>query len=80
MKGKVTKIEVSRASLHTSTFHMGNEDAIHPYLLHFSYSVDGVSYTGKSNWHWYCLPQKKNESLTVFYDSAHPARHALQGL
>lgn len=51
------------------------------YMRHFSvrfhYTVDGITYTGRSRFYWVAPPLPSDGSLTVFIDPADPRRYAV---
>jgi hypothetical protein len=50
----------------------------HPYVIYFTYEVDGVPYKGKSGLFWALPPTLEHEKKTVFIDADHPKRCALK--
>lgn len=47
------------------------------WILHYRYTVGGVTYTGRSRYLWKEAPALQQDFLTVYYDSSHPQRSAL---
>lgn len=48
----------------------------HPYVVYFSYELDGVQYKGKSGLFWAPPSVREGESETIFIDADHP-RHCM---
>ena len=78
-KGIVT--EVKRCwwlKVNTKAFRRNMFDgALFPHIIHFTYCVNGQSYTGKRyvNWNLRCPVQ--GEKLTVHYEAAAPEKYAV---
>lgn len=50
----------------------------HPYVIYFTYELDGIQYRGKSGLFWTLPPTLEHEKKTVFVDADHPKRCALK--
>jgi hypothetical protein len=50
----------------------------HPYVIYFTYEVDGVPYKGKSGLFWTLPPTMEHEKITVYLDADHPKRCVLK--
>lgn len=50
----------------------------HPYIIYFTYEVDGVPYKGKSGLFWVLPSVREHDHETVFVDMDHPKRYALK--
>lgn len=50
----------------------------HPYVIYFTYEVDGVPYKGKSGLFWTLPPTMEHKKITVYLDADHPKRCALK--
>ncbi|MBE5770679.1 MAG: hypothetical protein E7336_04830 [Clostridiales bacterium] len=53
------------------------DGAVFPHMVHFRYTVNGVSYTGKRYWPWRLTPPGRGEELTISFDPARPGHYAL---
>ena len=69
---KVTR-RIAKFSLTLST--PGPE--IHPYRIHYRYTVDGIEYTGCSRLLWVPPTLPENRHIPVYLDPKKPARSAL---
>ena len=64
--------------VNTKSVRKGAHDgALFPHIIHFTYSVNGQTYTGKRyvNWNKHC--PVKDEKLTVYYEEAAPEKYAV---
>lgn len=50
----------------------------HPYVIYFTYEVDGVPYKGKSGLFWTLPPVREHDHGTVYVDLDHPKCCALK--
>lgn len=78
-KGIVT--EVKRCwwlKVNTKAVRKGALDgALFPHIIHFTYSVNGQTYTGKRYVNWNKRCPAKDERLTVYYEEASPEKYAV---
>ena len=53
------------------------DGAVFPHIIHFTYCVNGQTYTGKRyvNWNKHC--PIKGEKITVYYETNKPDKHAV---
>ena len=76
--GHVANIKKSCAKLHTSTTHLGNEDAVSPYVIFYTYERDGKQYTGKSAWVWEEPRLRPGDPIEIHLDPHKPQVSAIQ--
>lgn len=50
----------------------------HPYVIYFTYEVDGVKYQGKSGLFWTLPSVREHDHETVFVDMGDPNRYVLK--
>lgn len=77
--GKVTKVKICHW-LKVNTNHVRLtplDGAKFPHIIHFTYSVNGKTYTGSRFVNWYIRCPVKDETITVYYDAEHPAKYAI---
>ena len=53
------------------------DGALFPHIIHFTYSVNGQTYTGKRYVNWNKRCPVKDERLTVYYEEASPDKYAV---
>ncbi|MBE6949132.1 MAG: hypothetical protein E7456_04730 [Ruminococcaceae bacterium] len=66
-------IKVNKKAIRISS----NDGAVYPYILTFTYQVDGVVYTGKRYIGPSVICPHINEEILVYYDAADPSRYAV---
>ena len=53
------------------------DGALFPHIIHFTYPVDGCTYTGKRWVMWNRRCPVKDERITVFYEEDAPEKYAV---
>ena len=53
------------------------DGAVFPHMVHFQYTVDGKSYTGKHYWSWRLTPPARGQDLQIYFDPENPEHYAL---
>ena len=53
------------------------DGAVFPHIIHFTYQVDGLTYTGKRWVMWNKRCPVKDERVTVFYEAEAPEKFAV---
>ena len=53
------------------------DGALFPHIIHFTYCVNGLTYTGKRYVNWNKNCPLKGEKITVYYETARPDRYAV---
>lgn len=65
------KVNASRPIRIGNTF-----DATYPFVVFFTYTVDGTQYEGKRFFDWTKQPPSEGKRLSVYYDPKDPAKYA----
>ena len=78
-EGTVTKVETCYwFKVNTKPIRTNSGDgALFPHIIHFTYLVDGLSYTGKRWVMWNKRCPVKEEKITVFYEEEAPEKYAV---
>ena len=78
-EGIVTKVDTCywfKVNTKPVRTHSG-DGAVFPHIIHFTYPVDGVSYTGKRWVMWNKRCPVTDERITVFYEAEAPEKYAV---
>ena len=78
-EGRVTKVDTCywfKVNTKPIRTHCG-DGAVFPHIIHFTYRVAGISYTGKRWVMWNKRCPVKEEKITVFYEEDAPEKFAV---